>query len=828
MVQQSNIESGKREILFGIFFISMAVMVLEIALTRIFSVTLWYHFAFMIVSIALLGFGVSGVFLSLFPFLSRRNIYQNLTVLANLFAISSLGAFLLCNRIPINILKLHPIFPEQFLYLAIYFLSYALPFFLAGLCIGICLVWIPGEVNKIYSSSLLGSGLGCLAVVYILSKGAVSAVFLASLLGLLAALSFGMKRVSKKARIAMVAAFVVLFVLFMNCESLFSVRNAPDKYLMAHEQYVIYKKWDAISRVDVFQEPGWHHVVAMNKEACQSPMPPQLCVVIDGFSLTPITKFNGDLSTLKFIEASTISLPYELKKNPKVLAIGFGGGMDILGALYYQASSIVGVELNPIIVDLVKRRYRDFSGRLDGYDNVWLYTGEGRSFIRRLDEEFDIIQLHGTDTFAATSSGALSLSENYLYTVEAVRDYYSHLQEDGILAMSRWIRFPPLETLRLVSIVIEALKQEGIEKPENHIIIVHPLGSALATLLVKKSEFTDDEIGKIHSLCRNKFWVIYSPEMDAYPPGWRLQEDAKQVIAIFRFFVEKEDKTDFYKRYAFNISPVTDDNPFFFHYFKWTKPPPLLAELRERPIKSLPSQVSYPRWAPVHGGGMIILAAALIIALFLSSVLILLPLYSFKRKALATPGKVRFLTYFFCLGIGFMFIEIALMQKFILFLGYPTYSISVVLASLLIFSGIGSYLTAKLKKKMMKGLTLAIILLAGVVCSYQLLFPHIFQALLQGSLAIRILSSLLILSPLGFLMGMPFPIGIMLVNRYSSSLIPWVWGVNGFASVLGSIFAAILAISFGFSAVFLLASAAYLIALSAMLSIRHRIRDEQR
>lgn len=822
MAQRSNIESGRKEILFGIFSISMAVMILEIALTRVFSVTLWYHFAFMIVSIALLGFGVSGVFLSLFPFLSRRNMHQNLVILANLFALSSLGAFILCNRIPLNILKLHPVFPPQFLYLTIYFLSYALPFFLAGLCIGICLVRMPGEVNRIYSSSLLGSGLGCIVIIYILSKGAVSAIFLASLFGLLAALSFGMKRISKKARIAMAIAFVALFVLFINCEDFLSVRMAPNKALEGREQYMIFKKWNAISRVDVFQEPGWHHVMAMNKEACQSPMPPQLAVTIDGLSLTPITKFDGDLSTLKFIEASTISLPYELKKNPKVLAIGFGGGLDILGALYYQASSIVGVELNPIIVDLVKGRYRDFSGRLDGYNNVRLYTGEGRSFIKRLDEEFDIIQLHGTDTLAATSSGALSLSENYLYTVEAVRDYYSHLRKDGILAMSRWVSVLPRETLRLVSIVIEALKREGIEKPENHIIIVTTPRPALATLLVKKSEFTDDEIREIHSLCRNKFLVIYTPQMDAYPSGWRLSEEAEQAKAIFRFFIEKEDKTDFYRRYAYNILPVTDNNPFFFHYFKWTTPLPLLVELKERPIEILPSHY-YLRWKPEYGGGMTVLIAVLIIALFLSSLLILLPLYSFKRRTLDAPGKGRFLTYFFCLGIGFMFIEIALMQKFILFLGYPTYSISVVLASLLVFSGIGSYITAKLKRKMLKGLTLAIFLLAGIVCSYQLLFPHIFRTLLQGSLAIRILSSLLMLSPLGFLMGMPFPIGIMLVNRYSSTLIPWVWGVNGFASVLGSIFAAILAISFGFSMVFLLASIAYLIALFAIFPIKGRV-----
>jgi hypothetical protein len=433
-----------------------------------------------------------------------------------------------------------------------------------------------------------------------------------------------------------------------------------------------------------------------------------------------------------------------------------------------------------------------------------VHISEGRSFIRKSKEKYDIIQLSMADNLAASSTGVYALSENYLYTTEAFEDYYERLTENGILSITRWLLPPPREGIRLVSLAVSALENRGVTNPENHLVVIRSLETI--TLLVKKSEFTQEEIAKIKEFCKERRFDL------VYVPGIREEE-----VNVYNKFPEPyyyqviygllfaEDREKFYDNYLFSITPVSDEKPFFFHFFKLKKIVPLYESMGKK-------------WQPFIEGGYLV-PVVFIQALILSVIFIFLPLYSFRRLKGKIGGKWRALTYFLCLGIGYMLIEIALIQKFILFLGHPVYSVSVVLFSVLLFSGIGSLTTNKFKPKV-RYLAPIIIVLSVLTFLYLVSLPHIFHLLLGQELLSKLLISIVVLTPLSFLMGMPFPIGIRLINKLNRDLIPWAWCVNGCASVLSAILAIMIALSFGFSTVLALASIVYLAGLGAMLSLR--------
>jgi hypothetical protein len=851
----------------GIFLLSMASLAFEITLTRVFSVAQWYHFAFMTVSIALLGFGASGSFLALFPSLASGphptpgpsplpkaqerggGVGQvgNLShLLAVLFALSIVGSYLIINYIPFDSYRI-AWERRQLLYLAIYYLSLALPFFFSGLIMGALLAAQPARASTLYASNLAGSALGCLAAVAALPfLGGAGTVMLSAFVGWLAVAAFAWPRrplvlsppsfvlrpsSSVPTPITYLLVLIVLLAFTLSPSGFLDIRLSPYKGLSYALQYpgaeIVFSRWNAFSRIDVVRSGGIHSAPGLSLAYLGSP-PPQLGLFTDGENLSPITATDWEEAELReFIGYLPTSLPYRLLPGAEVLVIEPKGGLDVLTALENGAASVVAVESNPLVVEAVRDSFQDRwlssdLGRVakgvsrPAYQNlggiyqdarVKVMTEEGRSYVRRMGQKYDVIQLSLADSYRPVTSGAYSLSENYLYTQEAFADYLAHLNEGGLLVVSRWLQLPPSETLRVGALAVTALERSGVPHPERRLIAIRSMRTAL--LLVKNGEFSAKEIEAVRDFCEeNKFDLVYYPGIQ---PAEANRYNVLPEPSYYQAFqdllsTENRARSHFYADYAFDVSPPKDDRPFFFHFFKWSQTPAIL-------------QTFGQTWQPFGGSGYFVLVALLILALLASAVLILLPLLFQRRlptapssggkkeavdyKSTASGERVRVFFYFALLGLGYLFVEIPLMQRFILFLGHPIYAFATTLFALLLFSGLGSMICPRLSLlKMLIVLFLTILL-------YPLLLPQLFQLLLGQSFALRLLASVLSLAPLGFLMGIPFPGGIALLDRLAPDLIPWAWGINGCLSVLASILSTMLAISFGFSWVLVAASLAY-------------------
>ncbi len=778
-----------RGIYLGIFFISVATLLLEIALTRIFSVSQWYHFAFMIVSIAFLGYGASGAFLAL-----RRSLLDNinglLVISSSLFSLSCLISFIITQRIPFDPFRItwdH----NQILYIMLYYLVLAIPFFLSGICIGAVFSKIPQKIGKLYFFNLTGSGLGCLLVILLFSLFSASEVVIATfLLGMLSVLSFSS---TKRNFIFATAGIIVFLILLPGIYPFLGINISPYKALNIALNYkdsqLLSTEWNSFSRVDVIKSGAVRYAPGLSY-TFRGRLPSQLGLTIDGNSLHGITEYK-ELSDLEFIDYLPMSLPYKLQNKSKVLIINPGGGLDVLTALYQNASSIQVVEMNPIVVNSVKE-----SSDLYQDERVEIAMDEGRSFVRRSGERYDIISLSLREDIVTSSTGLYSLSENYLFTTNAFQDYYEHLSEHGILSITRWLQYPPREDIRVVSLVASTLEEEGIENYEHNLVVIRTY--VTLTILMKKDRFTKDEIKEIKKFCGDrKFDLVYVPGIKESDVNIYNKFPEPYYYQLTRGILSDREKL--YKEYIFDISPVDDEKPFFFSYFRWNKLIPLYESMGRK-------------WEPFFEGGFLGVMI-LIQAVILSVVLILLPIYSFHRVKKKISNKFKIIGYFLLIGLGYMLIEIPLIQKFILFLGQPIYAISTVIFSLLLFSGIGSLISEKLK---MEKLGHILIALCVLISFYSFALPIFFHSLLSYNFLTRIFASLIILSPIGILMGVPFPLVIRGINR---ELIPWAFCANACASVIASVLAAVIALSMGFSIVLILAAVAYLIALGIIYRI---------
>ncbi|MFQ6000903.1 MAG: hypothetical protein ACE5LG_04460 [Anaerolineae bacterium] len=778
-------------IYWAIFFVSAATLTFEIALTRIFSVAQGYHFAFMAVSLALLGFGASGTALAVFPKLLRRNLPSSLFIYSLLFSLSLPTCYLISNYIPFDSYQI-TWDRRQILYLAIYYLSLALPFFLAGLTIGAPLALLVGQESRIYFFNLAGSGLGCIVALVSLSLwGGEGTVVLASLGGALAALTQG--RSQKRVAFSLLLLGVELLIL-LRPPDYFTIKMSPYKPLSNALRYkgaeLLLRRWNAFSRVDVVESPGVHAAPGLSPSYF-GPLPTQLGITTDGDNLRPLTSAapNTDLSFLDYLP---VSLPYQLLTEPRVLILEPGGGLDLLVALRKGAQKVVAVEANPLVTYVVRDLYGGVAGGIFQDQRVTVVNEIGRSYLQRTEAKFDLIQLSLSDSFRPVTSGAYSLQENYTYTKQAFTEYWEHLSPQGILMVHRWLQMPPSEGLRALALATAALERARVE-PGRHIAALRSFSTML--LLVKRSQFTPQEIEKIREFASERqLDLVYYPGMPIEEANKIYLLEKPEYYLACQDLLRAQDKAEFYRAYPFDVSPPSDDWPFFFHFFTWKQIPAILKSLGKI-------------WQPFGGSGYLVLWVLLILALLASLVLIILPL-SFLKGIGDRGVKGRVFLYFFLLGIGYLFVEIPLIQRFILFLGHPVYALGAVLFALLTFSGLGSLSSPRLP------LGRGVLLLGATIFLYPFLLPFLFRSLLGLGLGLRLLSSILILAPLGFLMGLPFPKGIAVTSRLAPGFIPWAWGINGCASVLSSILASMGALTFGFSWVLAGAGGAYLVGLA--------------
>jgi hypothetical protein len=794
----------KRWIFPAVLLISSAAIGYEILLMRVLSIVHWHHFAYMIISLALLGYGASGTFIALGRNALTRNFPLAFSLSALAFAVTIVASFIVVQRVPFNALEI-VWNPRQFLYLAAIYLVFFVPFFFAATCIGLAFTCAKSWINRIYFFDLLGAGIGALGVVLALFVlWPQAALRLLAGVALLAATPAALERPPRYRLLAAhLLAAVMLFLALPH--SWLEFRMSPYKGLRQTLEVmnarVVSEQSGPLGLLTVVESPTipFRHAPGLSFGTRFEP-PEQLAIFTDGDGMSTMTRYDGDDGTLRYMDDVTQALPYRLLDRPRVLVLGAGGGTDVLFALYHGARSVDAVELNAQTVQLVGETFASFTGHLYADDRVTVHVAEARGFVQRSNDRFDLIQVSLMDSFAASGAGVQALGESYLYTVEAVQEYLQHLNPNGLLAITRWVKLPPRDNLKLVATVREALERNGIEDPGRRMAIVR--GWNTSTLLVRNGDLSPDDIAAVREFASTRSfdtaWYPGMPRSEANRfnvlPEPYLYDGTVQLLG--------DNSEAFLDQYKFRISPATDDRPYFFHFFKWSAFQEILA-LRTQGGAGL------IEW------GYLVLIGTLVQAAIAGAVLILLPLSVVRPSWRRGTGRWMG-GYFLLLGLSFLFVEIAFIQKFILFLSHPLYSVAVVLAGFLLFAGLGSACSAGLARyalaRRRSPLALVVAAIAAIALVYLLLLPFVFAHFAGLADPLKIGMSLMLIAPLAFFMGMPFPIGLSRVAAGAADFVPWAWGINGFASVVSASLATLLALEFGFTAVIVLALLSYTMA----------------
>lgn len=792
----------------GIFFVALSTLMYEILLTRIFSVTMGYHFAFMAVSLAMFGMTVGAIIVYLFPkWFPQENLHKIIARHAFYFSIATLVSFLLHLFIPfIHGMSVAGMAVTVFTYTEI-----SVPFVFSGICISLLLTRFPLSVNKLYASDLIGASIGCILVVLVLNtSGGPTGVFITAFFSAIAAVFFlnntlNSSRLKKSIIIysIAIAAFSIFHTVLVQDHNpwlrLFWIRGEwADKPL--------YEKWNSFSRVSIdgdstkYETPfGW----GLSNKYDRSRKIRQLMLNIDAHSTTVLSHFNGDTSELFHLKYDVSNLAQYLRPNGDVLIIGSGAGRDVLSSLAFGQKSVLGIEINKDMIKAINGDFGDFTGHLDKYPNVEFVGDEARSYIQRMDpsRKFDIIQVSVIDNWSAAASGAFVLTENALYTVETWKLLFSKLKPDGILTVTRFYRATPVEHYRLMNICSDALNESGVEDIRSHVMLIKCQQqeriadrSGTGTLLISKSPFSNGDLSMVDSLCKTfEFEDIVSPK------------GVKD--SVFSYLTSSsEERGRFNSTFPVNIKSPTDDKPFFFHYLRF---------------KDMFRVQFWKEWDMAFNAKAIFILLTLAGTMTgLSFLCIVIPL-KISSKKVNLKGTLPYFLFFSAIGLGFMLIEISQIQRLNIFLGHPTYSLAAALFTMLLSSGIGSYFSGAGKQDIFKGSLIRFVLLIFVLLLFGFLTPSIIIGFREYSTAIRLLVSVLTLFPMGLFLGMAFPIGMKLASQRSGSAVtPWLWGINGVMSVLATVISIIIAMNYGISASYWTGSACYLLAVSAFLLIR--------
>jgi len=789
----------------GIFLLCAGILMYELALTRVFSVLMWYHFASMAISLALFGMGVAALLVYIRPqWFPPEATERRVAGSCSLFALSLalfFGIFVLFRAAPHLAFKVLSTFHQPFYQpfqqgfegvglpagllpvLVVLYLVTALPFFFGGLALTLLFSRYVKQIGRLYFWDLLGAGSGCLGIILLLKLvGGISALPLIALCGVAAAWCFEPVRPVRRGVVALVLVALALGNLATDFAEIRFVRGR-------YEPNLYWSAWNSFSRVAVYPSQSQEMERAWGlSRTYRGPIPEQLGMVVDDTGYTTLYRA-GDTQHADFFRDNVISLPYLLKTEPQVLVIGPGGGKDVRAALASGAAHVTAVEVNPLIVQAVNDEFGSFTGELYRRPEVTAVVAEGRHFVHRSDEHYDVIQASAVFGRMPPAAGAFTLSENNLYTLEAFDDYWRHLNEGGILSISRFIF--ERESLRLVSLGIGLLTQLGVDDPGAHIAVIRERG--LANFMLKRSPFTATEIAQLREQAIAKdFSVVYLPDQRSGDDPYH------QLIA-------SRGSSGFYAGFPFDITPTSDNQPFFYYMLK----PGDFLQLFTFPDKS-----------PFEDRAILILRNLLLAVSGLVALFMLGPLLLFKRTALKERGTVQRLGYFAAIGLGFMFLEIGLLRRFTLFLGHPIYALAVVLFALLIFTGCGSLVADRCaqggERRLLRRGVLALLLLLIV---YLLGLPPLLASWMGLPLLARALLAVLLLAPLGLLLGLPLPLGMRHFHR-DQSAVPWSWGINSATSVLGALLAAVVAMNFGFNLTLVVGGVLYLLALGAALTGR--------
>ncbi|HEX4943628.1 MAG TPA: SAM-dependent methyltransferase [Usitatibacteraceae bacterium] len=798
----------QRPPLLAISLLSAAALGYEVLLMRLFSIIQWHHFAYMAISVAMLGYGTAGTFVALSQRTLQAHFGPVFVGAAASFGFTAVAGFLLAQQVAFNPLEILWDARQPLRLLAVFGLLFV-PFFCAAIAICLTFTRFAGQPHRIYSFDILGAGAGCLGIVAVLfattPSGALQAIGALGFVAAAVAAYTGAACARALPAVLLGAAVITAIGLPGDWTRL---RPSPYKELSQALAIggtrIVAERSSPMGLVTVAESPQVPFRLApgLSLNATMEP-PPQLGVFIDGDGPGALVHDDGRRESLAYLDSLTSALPYHLLDRPRVLVLGAGAGVDVLQAKYHRARAIDAVEIDPQVVDLVQNEFGAFSGRPYSAPGVRVHVAEARGFVAGRGGRYDLIQVALLDAFGATSAGLHSLSENYLYTVEALQEYVDHLDPGGMLAITRWVQLPPRDVLKLFATAVESLERRGNAQAGRSLALIR--GWRTATLLVKNGAFTDAEITALRAFCRARsFDVEYHPGIANAAAAERFNILEQPWFREGTLALLGEGRAAFVERYKFNIVPATDDKPYFFHFFKWRTSPELLAQWGRGGLPLL--EWGYP-----------VLVATLVQAVAASLLMILLPLWIVRRRGDPRAGPpeshVREAFYFLAIGFAFMFVEMAFIQKFLLFLSHPLHAVAVVLSAFLAFAGLGSSYSGRVQppaagsRDLRIAWPVAAIIVVGSL--YLAILPGLFRYLMGLHDAGKILVSMGLIAPLAFAMGMPFPLALAGLARRCPAFIPWAWGINAFASVVGAILASLLAIHVGFGAVVLLALLLY-------------------
>lgn len=768
----------------------------EILLTRIFSVIMWYHFAFMAVSVAMFGMTVGAMIVYLMPArLKEQRLNTALGLSAFLFGLFMILCLLAQWKIPMFTRNATQLVSATYVVTAI-------PFLLSGVCVCLALTQFPAQyVGKLYAADLIGAALGCaIFATSIRIAGGPGLVFVLATMASAASVLFLSHTSGKIWKGITMVTCILLAGISLGSAVLASLQKPPLRIAWAkgvREVTPIWEKWNSFSRIRVCRDLDPRRPFGWGFSSTYSPaknLPQELYLEIDSAAGTVLTGFDGSLGNLEYLKEDVINLAHYLRPQSSVLAVGAGGGRDVLSALVFRQKSVVGVEINDQIWEAVNQAFGNFTGHLDRRPGVTFVNDEARSYLARQQEKFDIIQVSLIDTWAATTAGAFALTENSLYTVEGWTVFLRHLNKGGVLTLSRWyFQDQPGEMYRLTSLATESLLKSGIQDPRKCILIVRnsfsagPSGSGngVGTILISNSPFSAADVVTLESVSRKlNYEVVLTPQATTDPLYGKLTSTAESPEVV--------------RSFPLDITAPTDDRPFFFNMLRFRN------ALEGRVIQQGANNVNIM--------AVYVLRSLLGLILLLTFVFLILPLL-LTVKIGGRKGVFPFFLFFTSIGWGFMLIEISQMQRWIVFLGHPTYSLTTVLFVLLLSGGIGSLTTRNLTLTgLSKSAGWRFVFLVLMLALQGVLTSRCIHAFQSSTTVERIMIAGALLFPAGTFMGMAFPLGIRLSSTRLPALMPWFWGINGGMTVCASVAAVAISLNFGISAVYWIGVSFYLIA----------------
>jgi len=779
----------------GLFLLSFGLLIVELALTRVFSYAISYHFAYLTIATAMLGFSGAGALASTLDPRAGRTGWR-LVASAGLAGVTTslVLAFSSVMRFDPHALTSDA---SALVVLVAYYVVVAVPFFCGGLTVATVLAGRPQRVGILYGADLVGAGLGCALAVGLMWRLGTPLALTAGATALSASsLLFAGRSTAKLATAA--AATVLALGVGVAASAYGPFPPSPGKFLSFYMASPgvrhLYTEWTPLSRVDAIgwekTDTSWRSSYAVSGVSTKfEGHGPELRMIgYDGGSFAVMYAYDGDSAKLDAFRQHVMAAPYAILHRPETLIIGLGGGADALAGIANGAGPMVGLELNPVTVHLGRDEFRDFNGGLFDDPRLKVVNTEARHWVEADDASYDLIILNSIDTFSALSSGAYVLAESYIYTDDAFAAYLEHLRPGGMFALYAFdndgLAGPTYIIARFATSLVSALQAVGVSEPGPHVAVIASEGKIpMVATLTKREPFTSEEIRALDAFCDANHFSM-----------WQRPDRPTDHLISRVLWATPAERAAMLRDHYLRLDPATDDAPFFFNFYKWKS---LLFPSPDDDGKT-----------PSTGQKMLLIM--LVQAALISSVLVVWPLRRIRRDS-RVRGLLGLTAYFGALGWGFILLEIVIIQRLVLFLGYPTYSLSVTLFALLVSTGIGSAIsgTRVLRRDLPTTVVAATAVLAVLVGLFVAFAPTLFHAMLAASLPARIVVAICVVAPMGLVLGLFFPTGVRLAESIEPRLVAWGWGVNGCASVIGTIAAVMLAMAYGFDVVMLASVAAY-------------------